>query len=171
MKKTTALQLFAATVSLSAVLFTGCSTVYCGTQQTVPINSKPGGAHVTVFNEFSEPVFKGVTPCQVRLDRKSANDENAQYRVAIEAQGYEPYEVILVGKVTRAYFANIVNFVGFIIDPITGGMWALSPDLIEPELKPIPGEEMDADSDEAHHVTVKSADASKSASAPQTARY
>ena len=140
MKKTTAIQLFAATVSLSAVLVTGCSTVYCGTQQTIPIKSKPGGAQVTVYNEYNEPVFKGVTPCHVVLDRKTADDQTANYRVAIQAEGYEPYQVVLVGKVTRAYFANVMNFVGFIIDPITGGMWTLTPDSLEPALKPIPEE-------------------------------
>jgi len=118
------------------VLSTGCSTVMCGKNQTVPISSRPPGAEVTIRNNFDDVVFKGVTPCDVILARGDVNRGAGYYKVTVAKPGYEAVKVDLVGKVNRAYLANVMNgCVGMItVDPYTGAKWTLTPMEVNPHL-------------------------------------
>jgi len=118
------------------VLSTGCSTVMCGKNQTVPITSRPPGADVIVFNKYDDVVFKGVTPCDVILARGDADTGAGFYKVTVAKDGYEKVEVDLLGKVNRAYLANVMNgCIGMVtVDPYTGAKWTLSPMEVNPYL-------------------------------------
>ena len=106
----------------------------CGPRQTVAINSKPEGAEVLVYDSCGEIVFQKTTPCVAELDRRTCDYEGGHYVVLIRKEGYSPVQIPLTGKVNRAYFANIVNVVGLIIDPITGSMWTLTPNEVSAKL-------------------------------------
>lgn len=109
-------------------LMTGCASMMCGSHQNVSIDSKPPGAEVLVYGANGEVVFQHTTPCVAKLDRRAPHSlEGAQYTVLVRKEGYAPIQVPLEGVVNRAYFINIVNFVGLFIDPVTGGMWTLDP--------------------------------------------
>ena len=118
------------------VLSTGCSTIMCGKNQTVSVTSRPPGAEVTVQNKYDDVVFKGVTPCDVILARGDADTGAGYYKVTLDKSGYEKVEVELVGKVNRAYLANVMNAgIGMItVDPYTGAKWTLTPMEINPHL-------------------------------------
>jgi hypothetical protein len=133
MKKNT---LLTAAALAMVVLSTGCSTLMCGKNQTVPITSRPPGAEVTVFNKYDDVVFKGETPCDIVLARGDSETGAGYYKVTVVKPGFEPVEVDLVGKVNRAYFANIMNGgIGMItLDPYTGAKWTLTPMEINPNL-------------------------------------
>lgn len=122
----------------AVVLSTGCSTMMCGKNQTVPISSRPPGADVTIFNKYDDVIFKGVTPCDVILPRGDADSGAGYYRVTLTKPGYEKFEVELGGVVNRAYYANIMNAgLGMItVDPFTGAKWTLVPMDINPHLNP-----------------------------------
>ena len=120
------------------VLSTGCSTVMCGKNQTVPVTSRPPGADVTVFDKYNDVIFKGVTPCDVTLARGDSDSETGAscYKITVVKPGYESVEVDLVGKVNRAYLANVMNAgIGMVtVDPYTGAKWTLVPMEINPHL-------------------------------------
>lgn len=120
----------------AVVLSTGCSTIMCGKNQTVPVSSKPPGAEVVVLNKYDDVVFKGLTPCDVILARGDEDNGPGYYKISIEKPGYEPVSVELLGKVNRAYLANVMNAgIGMItVDPYTGAKWTLAPMEIFPHL-------------------------------------
>ncbi len=116
-------------------LLAGCGSLICGPKQTVNINSKPDGAEVLVYDSYGDIVFRNTTPCVATLDRNTKDYGSATYVVLVRKEGFAPVQVSLEGRVNKAYFANILfGGVGLIIDPITGGMWTLSPDKVEPKL-------------------------------------
>jgi hypothetical protein len=129
--------LLAAALLAVVVLSTGCSTIMCGKNQTVPISSRPPGAEITILNKYSDVVFKGVTPCEVILPRGDSESGAGYYHVTISKPGYETVETDLVGLVNRAYYANVMNAgLGMVtLDPYTGAKWTLVPMEINPHLK------------------------------------
>ncbi len=131
--------LLSAALLAAVVLATGCSTVMCGKNQTVPVSSKPPGAEVQVLNKYNDVIFQGVTPCDVILPRGDSERGPGYYKVRITKEGYEPFETDLVGLVNRAYYANVMNAgIGAItVDPWTGAKWTLVPMEIKPHLNEI----------------------------------
>ena len=91
-----------------------------------------------VLNKYDDVVFQGVTPCDVILPRgdKDSDTGASSYTVTVVKPGYEPVEVDLVGKVNRAYLANVMNCgIGMVtVDPYTGAKWTLVPMEINPHL-------------------------------------
>jgi hypothetical protein len=111
-----------------AFLFTGCASYYCGRNQTLPITSDPQKAAVTVYNEFNDVVFEGTTPCSVNLRRADDQGDAVPYRIVIELDGHVPQEIVLAGRVNRAYCINLMNGgVGYVVDAINGSKWTLTP--------------------------------------------
>ena len=112
-------------------LLTGCASFVCGPKQTVAIDTKPHGAEVLVYDGHCEVIMEKTTPCTVKLPRRTDDYEGANYVVLIKKEGFAPVQVPLTAQVNRAYFANVLTAgIGFAIDPITGGMWTLTPDTI-----------------------------------------
>lgn len=134
-KRLTLLKLVAA-CSLP-MLFTGCASYMVGSTQKVPLRSTPPGAMVTVYNNFSDTVFEGTTPCTVDLRRGDEQRNAGYYRVVFRHDGYAPTEVVLKGHVNRAYLANVpFGVVGMAtVDPATGAMWTLVPEKVEAKLR------------------------------------
>ncbi len=116
-------------------LVTGCASIICGPHQTVSIDSKPAGAEVLVYDWNGEIIFKDTTPCVAKLDRRTADYSSADYVVLIRKEGFAPVQVPLEGKLNRAYLANFMNIIGFAIDPLTGGLWTLSPGDVNTKLE------------------------------------
>src|SRR5262245_21067555 len=77
------------------MLFTGCASYMVGSTQKVPLRSTPPGAVVTVYNNFSDTVFEGTTPCTVDLRRCDDQRNAGYYRVVFSHDGYAPNEVVL----------------------------------------------------------------------------
>jgi hypothetical protein len=117
------------------LLLTGCASVVCGTKQAVALDSRPRGAQVLVYNPACEVVFSNTTPCTANLARKAGDLSTDCYVVLIRKEGYAPVQVPLVGRVNGAYYWNLLTAgVGFLIDPVTGGMWTLGPDKVDGDL-------------------------------------
>jgi len=114
-------------------LLTGCASVICGSKQAVTIDSKPHGAEVLVYDSHCEVIAQKTTPCVVNLNRRTEDYEGANYVILIKKEGFAPVQIPLTAQVNRAYFANVANAcLGMAIDPITGGMWTLTPDSMDP---------------------------------------
>lgn len=73
----------------------------------------------------------GKTPITTNLSRKD------HHTVKIELAGYLPYETKLTRKVDGWIAGNIIfgGVIGLAVDAITGGMYKLTPDQIQAELR------------------------------------
>ena len=75
----------------------------------------------------------------LNLKRGSGYFKSESYTVRFEKPGYAPREIVLAGQTSGWYFGNIVIgglVVGMlIVDPISGGMYRLSPEKAEVALE------------------------------------
>lgn len=105
---------------------TACATIMHGTSQELGISSNPSGAKVTIGNQDF-----GSTPVIADLKR------GKEHIVKIELEGYLPYETTLTKKVSGWVWGNIVfgGLIGLAVDAISGGLYNLTPEQIQAELR------------------------------------
>lgn len=103
-----------------------CATIVNGTEQQVSFSSNPSGANVSINGQDV-----GKTPLSTDLKRKET------HFVKIELDGYNPYEMTFVRKVSGWAWGNILlgGFIGLAIDAHQGGMYKLNPEQVMAELK------------------------------------
>ncbi len=112
------------TVAASAVMLSGCATMFANKTDTVTINSEPAGAEV-----YDGATLLGKTPLTHTFSRTSV----AQRKLRIKAPGYATHELALSKDVEPVAFLNF----GFIfttmgatswgIDYSTGAMFRIEP--------------------------------------------
>ena len=109
-----------------AFLMSGCATIIHGSKQSVSIASNPSSATVTIDNQD-----QGKTPLTIKLERKD------HHTVKVELPGYLAYETKFTRKVDGWIAGNIIfgGLIGLAVDAITGGMYKLTPDQIQADLK------------------------------------
>jgi len=113
----------------------GCASVICGPTQKLAINSKPDGAEVLVYDSHGEVVYENTTPCTAKLHRANDEGDRASYIILVRKQGFAPVQIPVSGQVNKAYFANVLSGgIGFFVDPMTGAMWTLTMDSVNPQL-------------------------------------
>ncbi len=120
MNKTTLTCILAITL-----LSSSCATIVSGSKQKVTFISSPTAASI-----FINDIEVGQTPLKTKLKRKQ------DHHIAIKMEGYQTFETKLTKKFNAWYIGNVMlgGFIGFIIDPITGAMYTLSPKLIDAQL-------------------------------------
>jgi hypothetical protein len=103
-----------------------CGTIIQGTTQQVGISSSPTNANVAING-----VNVGSTPVMIDLKRKDS------HIVRITLDGYQIYETTLTRKVSGWVWGNIVfgGLIGLVVDSSTGGMYKLTPEQIQAELR------------------------------------
>lgn len=113
-------------VAISSCLILGCATIIHGSKQDVGVSSSPTSANVIVDNQSM-----GQTPMTATLSRKD------HHTVRIELEGYQLYETRLTRKASGWVFGNIIfgGIPGLIVDAITGGLYKLTPEQVEAELR------------------------------------
>ena len=119
--------------------FTGCASIFSGGPKKVTINTTPPGAKVTIYDKYNKLVSTQHSPAVVSLDRSTGYMAGQEYRIVIEKPGYKPTEVRVRANINGWYFGNLL--IGgplglFVVDPLTGAMFTLSPDHINETLTP-----------------------------------
>lgn len=106
---------------------TGCSTIMNDRIQDVSVLSEPSGQRYTITDEDGQRVATGVTPDQIKLDAASGFFDGQTYQVAYE----NGPTVELDSHTTVWYWVGfcITVFSGFVVDPLTGDMFALPDDV------------------------------------------
>lgn len=119
-------KLMASLMCILVPLLYGCASIMHGTTQNVGIASNPSGARVTINGESL-----GETPLIADLKRKN----NHLVRIALD--GYRPYETTFTRHVSGWVWGNIVfgGLIGLAVDAISGGLYKLTPEQIEAELR------------------------------------
>jgi hypothetical protein len=97
-----------------------------GTRQSVSIASNPSHAYVWLDRNYI-----GSTPMIVEMSRKD------NHLVTIALEGYLPYEINFSKKLSGWVFGNIVfgGFIGLAVDAVTGGLYKLTPEQVQVELR------------------------------------
>jgi hypothetical protein len=100
-------------------IFTGCATCVTGVWQTVPVDSNPQGAKVSVSSGQ-----EGVTPCAFKLQRDRA------HILKIDYQAYKTKQIVLKKVISAAVLGNLISFgiLGAVIDSLNGAAFKLSPE-------------------------------------------
>jgi len=123
---------------LLLLVMTSCSTIVHGGPATIPIDSRPSDAQLTITNMHTdERVVSTKTPYKAVLKRGAGYFQSAKYKLAFHKEGYQDQEVLITGKVDGWYFGNLLfgGLIGMVIvDPLTGAMWVLRPDEVQAEL-------------------------------------
>jgi len=103
-----------------------CATIMHGTTQKIGIGSNPSGASVSING-----ASVGQTPLFYDLKRKD------NYIVKIELSGYLLYETTITRKVSGWVWGNILfgGLIGLAVDAITGGLYNLTPEQLQAELR------------------------------------
>jgi hypothetical protein len=135
--------------SMMMLALSGCATIFNGTTQSVTIRSTPESAAIVISNRAGEKVHSGNSPITVTLNRGYGYFKPEVYTVSIQKDGYEPKEVMITSQVSGWYFGNII-FGGLvtgmlIIDPLTGAMFTLAPDVLEATLDAVGSKSSKAD--------------------------
>ena len=122
------------------VALAGCASVMGTPHQQVPIQSTPSDASVVITDEKGITVFKGATPTSVTLQKSTGSYWGGKdYVVTITKEGYGTQSIPVRSSPNGWYIAG--NFVfgsiigWFVIDPWSGNMWSLSPDVVAPSLQ------------------------------------
>jgi len=116
----------------------GCATIVGDSTHLMPISSNPNEAAVAITDEKGARIFTGTTPASVTLQKSDGSYWGGKdYTVKITKDGYAP-QTISVGSDPNGWYigGNIVfgGLIGwFIIDPLGGHMYNLSPDSINAE--------------------------------------
>jgi hypothetical protein len=108
------------------MLLTSCATIISGTKQTVQINSTPPGAKILV-----DGIDRGTTPAAVRLKRK--HDGQA---ITLKAEGFETRTFEPETSFNGIAVINLISWLGWGIDFISGAAWKYDPKFYQIELEP-----------------------------------
>ena len=115
-----------------ALAVSGCATIITGAHQTISFKSDPSEASVKIYDAKGEMVSEQKTPFIVTLKKGRGYFKSEDYRVVIEKAGYRPSEIQISARVGGWYaFGNLLfgGLIGyFIVDPISGAMWTLTPE-------------------------------------------
>lgn len=120
----------------------GCASIIKGGgPQSVTINSTPEGAAIHVVNREGQSVSDAMTPATLSLKPGAGYFTKEKYTVTIKKDGYAAKTVNIEGSVNGWYIAGNLVFGGLIgyliVDPATGAMWTLKPDMSSAELNPV----------------------------------
>lgn len=129
-----------AALIISTVFVLGaCATIVGDKTQLIPISSTPNGANVVIIDEKGSKVFSGVTPTTVTLQKSDGTYWGGKdYKVKISKDGYNEQTIPIISSPNGWYIAGNLVFGGligwFIIDPLNGGMYTLTPEQVSAAL-------------------------------------
>ena len=124
---------------LSAYLVSGCATIIGDPSQSMTINSSPDDARVLIKDEKGVEIFKGNTPTTVTLQKSDGSYWGGKdYTVVISKDGFKEQSIPVKSSPNGWYIAGNLVFGGligwFIVDPLNGDMYTLSPQAVSASL-------------------------------------
>jgi hypothetical protein len=119
----------------TAMLCTACATIVGHPTQTIPVASTPSDASIVIADEAGVEVFKGTTPTTVTLQKSSGKYWGKKtFAVTISKPGYQSQTIPIASSANGWYIAGNIVFGGligwFIVDPLNGNMYTLSPEAV-----------------------------------------
>jgi len=120
-------------------LVSGCASIVGHPTQLMPINSTPSDATILITDEKGIDVFKGSTPATVTLQKSDGTYWGKKsFTVRISKSGFESQLLPITASANGWYIGGNIIFGGligwFIVDPLNGNMYNLSPEAINSSL-------------------------------------
>ena len=112
------------------VLLPGCASLVSNSAWPVFIDNASGPAQFVIKNKNDVVISQGQTPAIIILESGGGYFTNADYIVHFSKPGFRNQGYRLVGTFNDWYWGNLLNIVGFFVDPATGAMWRLPQQLI-----------------------------------------
>lgn len=130
------------TTTVSFLVFitlTGCATIVGQPDQNISVRSTPSNAEVTITDETGSRVFTGTTPTNVTLQKSDGSYWGGkEYKVIVDKEGYSEQRISITANPNGWYIAGNFVFGGligwFIVDPLNGDMYTLSPEIVNADL-------------------------------------
>lgn len=124
-----------ATALFASLTIAGCATIVGSPTHLMPIGSTPSEATVLITDEKGIEVSKGATPTSVTLRKSDGSYWGGKsYTVKISKDGYEDQIIPVKSSPNGWYIGGNLIFGGligwFIVDPLNGHMYNLSPENI-----------------------------------------
>lgn len=107
-------------------LLSSCASIMNGTRQPIGICTNPSNAEVWLDN-----TFVGKSPIILEMTRSH------NHYLRIELEGYEPYAIAFTREISGWVVGNLAfgGFIGLAVDALTGGIYKLTPDQVQVELR------------------------------------
>ena len=122
-------------VLLMSFYLHGCASIAGKPTHSMSIISKPSEASVTIRDENGTEVFNGQTPVIVKLNKSDGSYFGGKnYLVTISKPGFKAlmYPVLPTPNNYYLYGNLITTYIGwFLVDPFSGNMYDLSPEVID----------------------------------------
>lgn len=120
-------------------LASGCATIVGDSTQMIPISSSPSDAEIVITDETGSVVFQGRTPASVVLHKSDGSYWGGKsYSVEISKPGYRGQTIAVESSANAWYIGGNFIFGGligwFVVDPLSGKMYTLSPQAINSTL-------------------------------------
>lgn len=129
---------FALVVFLGFVI-SGCASIISSGGQRIDIRSDPSEAVIKITDTSGRVVFDSHTPASPTLNRGDGYFKGATYKITVSKEGYKTQEIPLASQLNGGWYilGNLIfgGLIGWlIVDPLTGGMWSLSPDKVSAQM-------------------------------------
>ncbi|MCP4180553.1 MAG: hypothetical protein GY756_22550 [bacterium] len=121
MRKKVKIILTGSFVIISLALFSGCCTSLSKSEYNMDMLSKKPGVGFKITNRDGTFVHQGTTPEYVVLPAQSKYFTGEVYKIKAD----DGNERTITATISPIYWGNVLGFVGFFVDGITGAMWAL----------------------------------------------
>lgn len=130
----------ASTLAVATLGLTGCATIMGSPAQSLPIYSNPQGADYKITDEKGYVIQEGKTPAVAVLPKHDGSYFGKKtYSISFTKEGYKPLIYPLKTDVNGKYilgnliFGSVIGW--FILDPLNGGMYDISPTTVETNLE------------------------------------
>jgi hypothetical protein len=125
--------------AILALAIAGCATIVGDKTQLIPVASTPSDASIIIVDETGVEVFKGTTPTTVTLPKSDGSYWGKKsFTVKIAKEGFETQVIPVTANANGWYILGNAVFGGligwFIVDPLNGAMYTLSPENVSSTL-------------------------------------
>jgi len=122
-------------ILIGGFFLNGCATIIGDRTQLIPISSTPDEANILITDGKGIEVFKGKTPTNVTLKKSDGGYWGGKdFIVRITKDGYEEQSIPIKSSPNGWYIGGNLIFGGligwFIVDPLSGAMYTLSPEKV-----------------------------------------
>lgn len=124
------------------LLLSSCASIINSSSQEIFFTYNTNNVKLKIKDINNNTVFENVNNQSViELDRNRGYFKKQTYTIEAQKKGFLPQTYILRPKISNWYLFGNLGFGGiwgwFLIDPLTGGMYRLTPNTVNVNLVPI----------------------------------
>ncbi|KAB7689054.1 hypothetical protein GBN24_11945 [Plesiomonas shigelloides] len=114
---------------VGSFLVSGCGSIINGSSQNMSVQAVPSSAKIQLISSNGSIISESNGSLFYNLKRSNGFFSGASYNIKVTEDGYQEQVIPLVSSASGWYLAGNIALGGFIgwliVDPATGGMWAL----------------------------------------------